>query len=51
MMGIILIPGLNDIFKVTNLDAYQWGIVTAASFAIIPAVEIVKFVQRRLGKI
>lgn len=51
MMGIIIIPGLNDIFKVTHLDWYQWGIVAGASFAIIPVVECVKFVQRRMGKV
>ena len=51
MMGIIIIPGLNDLFKVTHLDAYQWAIVIGASFAIIPAVEIVKFIQRRMGKV
>ncbi len=51
MMAIIIIPGLNDIFKVTHLDWYQWGIVVGASFAIIPVVECVKFVQRRMGKI
>ena len=50
MMSVILIPGLNDIFKVAHLDSYQWGIVVAASFAIIPVVEIVKFVQRKMGK-
>jgi len=50
MMGIIIIPGLNDIFKVAHLDAYQWGIVILASFAIIPVVEIVKAVQRAMGK-
>ncbi|MCQ9209180.1 cation-translocating P-type ATPase [Granulicatella seriolae] len=50
MMGIILIPGLNDIFKVTSLNWYQWAIVSAAAFAIIPVVEIVKAVQRAVGK-
>lgn len=50
MMGIIIIPGLNDIFKVSHLDLYQWGIVVGTSFAIIPVVEIVKFFQRKMGK-
>ncbi|MCD5001608.1 cation-translocating P-type ATPase [Enterococcus saccharolyticus] len=50
MMGIIVIPGLNDIFKVTHLDWYQWGIVVGTSFAIIPVVEIVKAIQRAMGK-
>ncbi len=50
MMVIIVIPGLNDIFRVAHLDLYQWGIVLGASFAIIPIVEIVKAVQRAMGR-
>ncbi|EOL42501.1 potassium/sodium efflux P-type ATPase, fungal-type [Enterococcus phoeniculicola] len=46
MAVIILVPGLNDIFRVAHLDGYQWGIVLAASISIIPIVEIVKFFQR-----
>ena len=48
---VVLANNLNDLFKVTHLDAYQWAIVIGASFAIIPAVEIVKFIQRRMGKV
>ncbi|MBO1304945.1 cation-translocating P-type ATPase [Enterococcus sp. 669A] len=47
MMVIIVVPGLNDLFRVAHLDMYQWGIVLGASFAIIPIVEIVKFFQRK----
>ncbi|MGM0237509.1 potassium/sodium efflux P-type ATPase, fungal-type [Enterococcus sp. AZ103] len=50
MMVIIIVPGLNDIFRVAHLDLYQWGIVIGASFAIIPIVEIVKAVQRATNK-
>ncbi|MCF1632436.1 calcium-translocating P-type ATPase, PMCA-type [Tetragenococcus koreensis] len=50
MMVIIIVPGLNDIFRVAHLDTYQWAIVLGASFAIIPIVEIVKAVQRAMGK-
>lgn len=50
LAATILIPGFNDLFSVTSLDAYQWAIVAGTSFAIIPIVEIVKFVQRRMGK-
>lgn len=49
MMVIIIVPGLNDIFKVAHLDLYQWAIVVGSSFAIIPIVEIVKFFQRKMG--
>ncbi|MDM8212277.1 cation-translocating P-type ATPase [Enterococcus hirae] len=48
---VILVPGLNTLFRVSNLDFYQWGIVLGASFAIIPVVEIVKFVQRKMGRV
>ena len=50
MMVIIVVPGLNDIFRVSHLDLYQWGIVIGTSFAIIPIVEIVKAIQRAMGK-
>ena len=50
MMVIIVVPGLNDIFRVSHLDLYQWGIVLGTSFAIIPVVEIVKAIQRAMGK-
>lgn len=50
MMVIIVVPGLNDIFRVAHLDLYQWGIVIGASFAIIPIVEIVKAFQRGAQK-
>ncbi len=46
----IVIPGFNDLFSVTQLDLYQWGIVLSTSFAIIPIVEITKFFQRKLKK-
>lgn len=47
MAIIIVVPGLNDIFRVAHLDNYQWGIVLGASISIIPIVEIVKFFQRQ----
>lgn len=51
MMVIIVVPGLNDIFRVAHLDLYQWGIVLGVSFAIIPIVEVIKAVQRAFGKV
>lgn len=50
LMGvIILVPGLNDIFRVATLNGSQWGVVAGASFSIIPIVEVVKFLQRKLS--
>ena len=43
---VVLVPFLNDIFRVTPLNIEQWLIVIGASLAIIPIVEIVKVFQR-----
>ncbi|MDF0480624.1 cation-translocating P-type ATPase [Vagococcus sp. PNs007] len=50
LASTIVIPGFNDLFSVSHLDGYQWAVVFGSSFAIIPIVEIVKFVQRKQGK-
>jgi Ca2+-transporting ATPase len=50
LAATILIPGLNGIFHVTFLDWHQWAAVLIGGFAIIPLVEMVKFIQRRLAK-
>ncbi|MDR3190589.1 MAG: cation-translocating P-type ATPase [Lactobacillaceae bacterium] len=46
----ILVPDLNGIFHVTELDWHQWLTVLVGAFSIVPIVELIKFVQRRLGK-
>ncbi len=50
LMATIVIPGFNTLFRVSHLSLTQWGMVVGSSFAIIPIVEIVKFVQRKLGR-
>ncbi|WP_414838844.1 cation-translocating P-type ATPase [Carnobacterium sp. TMP28] len=47
---VVLVPGLNDAFKVTHLDTIQWVIVLSASFSIIPIVELVKLGIRTFDK-
>lgn len=44
---VIIVPFFNDIFRVTQLNTEQWGIVLAASLAIIAIVEVVKSVHNR----
>ena len=46
----IAIPGFNSLFHVTTLALSQWVVVLAAGLAILVIVEIVKFVQRKMGK-
>jgi Cation transporting ATPase, C-terminus. len=48
-MATIVVEPLEGIFHVTKLDLSQWGIVMAGSFSMIIIVEIVKFIQRKLG--
>ncbi|ELA07945.1 calcium-translocating P-type ATPase, PMCA-type [Weissella tructae] len=48
MAVTVLVPGLNGIFHVTELDWHQWLLVLGSSFAIIPIVELVKLFQRRV---
>ena len=50
LASTIVVPGFNQLFHVSHLDAFQWGIVVGCSFMIIPIVEIVKLIQRRIGK-
>ena len=49
LMATIVVEPLEGIFHVTKLDLSQWAIVMAGSFSMIIIVEIVKFVQRKLG--
>ncbi len=44
---VITVPFFNEIFKVKPLNLEQWGIVLAASLAIIPIVEIAKAIQNQ----
>ncbi|MFT8917666.1 MAG: HAD-IC family P-type ATPase [Oenococcus sp.] len=50
MAIVVLVPGLNGIFHVSDLNLHQWSIVLAASFSIIVIVEIVKLCQRKFFK-
>jgi len=49
LMATIVVEPLEGIFHVTKLDLSQWGIVIGGSFSMIIIVEIVKFIQRKLG--
>ncbi len=44
---VIIVPQLNEIFRVQHLNFEQWFIVIIASFSIIPIVEVIKLVSRR----
>ncbi|HOM03277.1 MAG TPA: calcium-translocating P-type ATPase, PMCA-type [Acetivibrio sp.] len=47
---VIYVPGINDIFKLTPLSGKEFLVSFALAFAIIPIVEIVKFVMSSVKK-
>lgn len=47
---VILLPFMNDLFSVVELNLEQWLIVIGCAIAIIPLVEIVKLFVRLSGK-
>ncbi len=47
---VIIVPFFSEIFKVKQLNLEQWGIVLAASFAIILIVEAAKAIHNLRGK-
>ena len=49
-MATIMVPGFNKLFHVSHLSLTQWMAVIGCSLMIVVIVEIVKAVQRALGK-
>lgn len=49
-IGVAVIPGLNDVFHVVDLNWQQWLVTLGASVAVIPLVEISKLIMRAVYK-
>ena len=50
IMAAVELPFMIKFFDVTELDGDQWLVILVAGICMILIVEIVKFVQRRMGK-
>ena len=50
LMATIVVPGFNNPFHVSHLSLTQWLAVIVGSFLIVVLVELVKAIQRALGK-
>ena len=50
LMATIIVPGFNKLFHVSHLSLTQWLAVIVGSFLIVVLVELVKAIQRALGK-
>jgi Ca2+-transporting ATPase len=43
----VVVPGLRPVFRTFPMGLYEWGVLIALSFSIVPAMELLKLVQRR----
>ena len=50
LMATIVVPGFNNLFHVSYLSLTQWLAVIVGSLLIVVLVELVKAIQRALGK-
>ena len=43
---VVFIPSLQKVFHTFPLSGYEWGVLLALSFSIIPVIELLKLLQR-----
>lgn len=49
-LAVMVIPGVQDLFKLTNLSGTQWLYVTGLSLSALIINDIVKIIVRRVNK-
>lgn len=47
IIGVVLIPGINDLFKLGNMDAHHWLVVIGLMFVPLVVVEIIKLFTKK----
>ncbi|HEY4537778.1 MAG TPA: cation-translocating P-type ATPase [Erysipelothrix sp.] len=50
ILGVVLIPGINDLFKLGNMDAHHWLVVVGLMFVPLLVVEVLKVIERSVNK-
>ena len=48
--GVIYVPFLEKAFGFAHISLTEYGIAMALALCVVPIVEIVKFIQRKLNK-
>lgn len=48
--AVIYIPFLSSAFEFTHISLYEYGVALVLAVSIIPIMEVVKFIQRKLGR-
>jgi len=49
-VAVVLIPGMDKVFKTAWLSGWEWLIAIGVSIAVIPLVEIQKLIERAVAK-
>lgn len=49
-VAVVLIPGMDKIFHTAWLNGWEWLIAIGVAVAIIPLVELQKFIERTIGR-
>ncbi len=44
---VVFIPALQKVFHTFFLSGYEWGVLLALSFSIVPVIELLKLLQRK----
>jgi Ca2+-transporting ATPase len=45
-MVAILVPMLRPVFRTFSITGYEWGVMLALAVSIVPAMEVLKYLQR-----
>ena len=48
--GVLYIPGLNDAFGFEHISIAEYSVAILLAVSVIPIVEIIKFIERKLTK-
>jgi P-type Ca2+ transporter type 2C len=46
----VLVPAVQPVFRTFSMDGREWGLLLAMSASIVPAIEVMKVLQRWLGR-
>lgn len=49
-VAVVVIPGVNDIFRTAPLSLAEWAVAVGVSAAIIPVVELQKLIERLVAR-
>ena len=47
LIAILYVPFLQNLFDTFGLSTFDWLVVGAASFTVVPVLELAKFLERR----